>query len=515
MKGSVRICLLLLAIGGVVHAQTFKTPIQHVIIVVQENRTPDNLFQDPTLLSNGADIQKAPSNAAGIALGSCWDIGHGHGSWNTELLDQQNGRGFCDDNVGGPAGCDPLACSPDTYVSDPAIQPYWKLAETNGFANYMFQTNEGPSFLAHQFLFGGSSAPVAYPTLLYNHFASENMLNPANSNEAGCIAPSGQQTKDIDANGEEDFDYSYNGMLGYPCYDHGTLTDLVTANHLSWRWYGFSKPGSIWNAPNAISHVCVPSNGNCTRSDWKNVDLKDTDIFADIPNCKLANVSWVIPDGSYSDHPGGLREGGPDWVASIVSLVGNSNGACDNGKGYWNDTAILITWDDWGGFYDHVPPYEQLIGCVNPTFGCGYVAGFRVPLIVVSAYTPAGYISGHCTPSTNGQNNAEVCLNNKPPYWHDFGSILNFTEYVMGLPQGGISKTGPAWFFDDYWAQDYYKSGTPGCTQQLCPYGLSDFFNFGAAPVAFTPVQALTYHTAQDFINLVGGQPEDPDNETP
>jgi hypothetical protein len=59
------------------------------------------------------------------------------------------------------------------------------------------------------------------------------------------------------------------------------------------------------------------------------------------------------------------------------------------------------------------------------------------------------------------------------------------------------------------------KSGTQGCTQSLCPYGLSDFFNFGAAPRAFAPVQSLTYHTQQDFINLVGGNPEDPDEETP
>lgn len=141
-----------------------------------------------------------------------------------------------------------------------------------------------------------------------------------------------------------------------------------------------------------------------------------------------------------------------------------------------------------------------------------------MPLLVVSAYSPQkGYISGPCVPSTNGVNNGEVCLNDKPPYQHDFGSILNFTEYVMGLPQGGISQTGPQWFYDDYWAPDYYKSGSKGCTQQLCPYGLSDFFNFTQGPSPFTYVTPITYQ-ASDFVNLsaFGGlaNSQDPDLET-
>ncbi|MGB9031719.1 MAG: hypothetical protein WCC27_16480 [Acidobacteriaceae bacterium] len=162
-------------------------------------------------------------------------------------------------------------------------------------------------------------------------------------------------------------------------------------------------------------------------------------------------------------------------------------------------------------------PFEALID-QSGIWGSGYVAGFRVPLLVVSAYTPKGYISGPCFPSTDGVNNNDVCLNDKPPYQHDFGSILNFTEYALGLPQGGISSTclpNNKWCFDDYWAPDYWANGSCNGNQQQCPYGLSDFFNFTAGPRTFTPVQSLTYHSQQDFINLVGGQPEDPDEETP
>jgi phospholipase C len=141
------------------------------------------------------------------------------------------------------------------------------------------------------------------------------------------------------------------------------------------------------------------------------VDLTPANILADIEHCSLRNISWVIPSGFNSDHASVNDGGGPSWVASIVNAIGNSN-SCDNGNGYWKDTAILITWDDWGGWYDHVSPtileYPQ----------GGYQNGFRVPLIFVSAYTPRRYI-----------NNMR----------HDFGSILRFIEFNFGIPEGALN----------------------------------------------------------------------------
>ena len=106
--------------------------------------------------------------------------------------------------------------------------------------------------------------------------------------------------------------------------------------------------------------------------------------------------------------------------------VGDSS-RCDNDNGYWNNTAIFITWDDWGGWYDHVPPPFL------PQPQGDYQYGFRVPLIVVSAYTPANYI-----------NNAR----------HDFGSILRFIEHNFSIPEGALnfadkrSTTDLTGFFD-------------------------------------------------------------------
>jgi phospholipase C len=94
--------------------------------------------------------------------------------------------------------------------------------------------------------------------------------------------------------------------------------------------------------------------------------------------------------------------------------------------GYWQNTAIFITWDDWGGWYDHVPPYA--IGQQNG-WGVSYVYGFRVPLLVVSAYTPAGYVDD---------------LN------YDFGSILRFIETVFGPPGFPLGPIGPGDYADAY-----------------------------------------------------------------
>jgi phospholipase C len=135
----------------------------------------------------------------------------------------------------------------------------------------------------------------------------------------------------------------------YPCFEHPTLTDELNAKNLSWRYYA-PYAGSIWTGPNAIQHMCgpnatPPNATECVGSDWvNNVVLNPAQILTDISNNELAAVTWVIPSGQNSDHPSGNTGGGPSWVASIVNAIGGSS--------YWGNTAIIITWDDWGGWYD-------------------------------------------------------------------------------------------------------------------------------------------------------------------
>jgi phospholipase C len=247
-----------------------------------------------------------------------------------------------------------------------------------------------------------------------------------------------------------------NAAPQYPCFDHPTLTDLLNTKGVTWRYYAPSA-GSIWTGPDAIQHMCQQQavNGTltCTGPDWtNNVVIPQSQVLVDIANSKLAQVSWVIPNGLSSDHAVANDGSGPSWVSAIVNAIGNSP--------YWANTAIIITWDDWGGWYDHVAPKVINDGV---SWGSGYVYGFRVPLIVVSPYAKTAYIS-HTT--------------------HDFGSILKFIESTYNLPSLGYADT-PA---DD----------------------LSDCFNLTHTPVTFHAIPAAL--KAAYFINDKR-PPTDPDDD--
>jgi phospholipase C len=281
------------------------------------------------------------------------------------------------------------------------------MATTYGWANYMFQTNQGPSFPAHQFLFGGTSAPSAADDAA-GIFASENMSTTtpgAADGVAGCTAPATTTVKVINPSSGE-------SSAIYPCFEHQTMADILPSS-FTWRYYA-PNAGSIWTAPNAIQHICESTGpgGTCVGETWtNNVDLTPANVLKDIAACNLRNVSWVIPTGANSDHANVNDGGGPSWVTAIVNAIGNSS-SCDGGSGYWKNTAIFIVWDDWGGWYDHEPP------TVLAQPGGDYQYGFRVPLLVVSAYTPLGYID-----------------NSR----HDFGSILRFVEHNFGITEGALN----------------------------------------------------------------------------
>jgi len=149
-------------------------------------------------------------------------------------------------------------------VNPSEVPPYFQMAKQYTFGDRMFQTNEGPSFPAHQFIISGTSAPTSDSNL----FFAENPNSPVRGAPyAGCAANPAAFVSIIDPWGKE-------SGRAYPCGDHPTLTDQLNAKSLSWRYY---TPGanSIWTAPNAIEHMCGPNapspNGTaCIGSDWVN-----------------------------------------------------------------------------------------------------------------------------------------------------------------------------------------------------------------------------------------------------
>jgi len=423
---------------------------------------------------------------------------------------------YCD--AGAHFGCAQAAgnlpqCEQDTYVSstydNSVVSPYFDIATKYGFANYFFQTNQGPSMPAHQFLFSGTSAPSGDPLQAnYEDFQSENPSGSQQQHNTGCTAPPSYTVKLIDPNGKE------SGQGGptavYPCFEHNSLPTLLDAGGVSWKYYTNSATG-IWTAPNAVRPICqastMPPNPVCTGPDWVNdVFFGPSQVLLDAGvSCGLRNVSWVIPNGSWSDHPGFNRspenstdiEGGPAWAAAIVNAVGQSL-CTDSVNGqqipYWQDTAILVVWDDWGGFYDHVPPFNVILNQPG-TFGSGYVYGFRVPFLVVSAYTPAGYVSGACQSPGNCQNDAF-------PYRHDFGSILGFIENNF-LGSNEIGQINFKYPFADNFAPDY----KPGVHVPL-----ADFFPL-TSPRVFQAINLPGGSPDASYFINYNGTPEDPDND--
>lgn len=426
------------------------TPIQHVVVIVQENRSVDNLFQDPNLVSAGADILNYGINSKGVTiplsvidLGTeganpdAYDLGHTHADW-VAMCDLNTTTNVCAmdgaDKITttcnkqlGP--CPPPPNPQFMYVNPSDVAPYFQMAETYTFSDRMFQTNQGPSFPAHQFIFSGTSAPSIGSV----EFMADDPLGVA-SKSSGCIAPPAQYVELINPAGVENESV-------YPCFEHQTLSDLLDAANLSWRYYAPNING-IWTAPVAINHMCVPNapppNGTaCTGADYTASNPKivveqsqsNAQVLTDIAANQLAQVTWVIPPGDASDHAQSLGCG-PSWVTQVVNAVGNSP--------YWSNTAIIITWDDWGGWYDHVPP-----PLVNDavSWGSGYIYGFRVPLLVISPYAKPAYISHNM---------------------HDFGSILKFVETTFDLPSLGYADVNA----DD----------------------LSDIFQYSQAPLPFTQI---------------------------
>ncbi len=443
--------------------------IQHVVILFQENRTPDNLFHDTVLINRGADIATSGVNSAGttitltgIDLGTAgsnpqdYDLSHSHKAFG-EMYDG-----------GKMDGADQIDCTPSQYcppnqhpnpqfkyVLPKDVQPYFALAEQYTFGDRMFQTNQGPSMPAHQYIIAGTSWNGVSGS---NLFQADNPVLPDNlggqdaaGGNTGCTSPPSETVQMINITNPNST--TNETTTQYPCFDHQTLIDVLDANAISWRYYAnvtaCAPPGpcptGIWVAPNAIQHLCQPNeappNGTaCAGTEWSTNVVEGTQVLTDIANGQLASVSWVIPDGKASDHALSNTGEGPSWIASVVNAIGTSK--------YWDNTAIILCWDDWGGWYDHVKPP---VSSTN-----SYEIGFRVPLVVISPYAKPQYIS-HVQ--------------------HDFGSILKFIEEVFSLPE-----IDPSVGFADSRSDD-----------------LSDCFNFSQTPLTFSVIPAQ--YDAKHFLN--------------
>jgi phospholipase C len=374
------------------------TPISHIVVIVQENRTFNDLFAtfpgtDGTTTGkmrtgSGKGAKTVPIALKEVALESPTTLRHTYKGYKVAYRD-----GHMDafnlipyQTTGKPEGT-----APYEYVNPQDVHSYWDIATYYAIADHMFQTQGSGSFTAHQDLIRGGTAIDS----------TQSLIDDPTKTPWGCPGKTRTVTSLITTS------LTYEKNAGpFPCTSdfpssgsYKTLQDLLDANSVSWKYYTPAwqgNTGAIWNAFLAISSVY----GN--QNEWNaHISQPETNIFTDISNGTLPSLSWVIPDGVNSDHPAYASDTGPSWVASVVNAIGNSS--------YWSSTAIVIVWDDWGGFYDAVKP---------PKLDQQGGPGFRVPMLVVSPYVPQNEIS-HTT--------------------YEFGSIVRFIEDTWNLGRLGTT----------------------------------------------------------------------------
>ncbi len=352
--------------------------IQHIVYIVQENRSFDNLFQgypNADTVSSGKDSKGHVIKLRPYPLGHPFEIDHSV----TAMFAACNGTGKlpgtdCQMNgfdnewgFGGPKNREYV------YAPYKQVKPYWDMAHEWVLADKMFQSQLDESFVAHQYII---AAQADYSVDLPN-------------GRWGCGGGKYDTLDTITAQRTIDMRSSH------PCFDYETLADELDSAKLTWRFYsakygsGQSDGGAEWSSFEAVKHIRY-------GPDWKNVISPNWKFITDVRNGELANFTWVTPVCDDSDHVNCPGTFGPSWVAALVNTVGKSK--------FWDSTVIFVQWDDWGGLYDHVPPpYEGRDGL-----------GFRVPLLIISPYARADHV-------THVQ--------------YETASVLRFAENLFGLKQ--------------------------------------------------------------------------------
>ena len=347
--------------------------IQHVVVIMQENRSFDHYFgtypgaDGIPLLPDGGFAPCAPDPDGGCVAPfhdtNNVNAGGPHGS-GSAIADINGGLmdGFVRQQVGGKKNCtdpnNPVCTGSGRrdamgFHDDREIPNYWAYAKQFVLQDRMFEPNASWSLPQHLFMVSGWSARCSSP-----------------GDPMSC-------TSDID------LQIAKTASNDYAWTD---LTYLLHKANVSWRYYlaegtapdcndsemecppqpQLANVPTIWNPLPQFD--TVKANGQLGNV------VAIEQFYLDVKNGQLPAVSWVVPDGAVSEHPPALVSTGQAYVTGIVNTIMQSPD--------WSSTAIFLTWDDWGGFYDHVQP--------PAVDGNGY--GLRVPGLVISPYAKKGFI---------------------------------------------------------------------------------------------------------------------------
>jgi phospholipase C len=373
-----------LAAGAGIHR------IQHVIMIMQENRSFDDYFgtypgADGIPMSHGRPTVCVPTGAGRPCQRPYVDHqdingGGPHGQVNA-VADVDGGRmnGFVQQAQMGQRSCanttDPACTNSVTsdvmgYHTQTDIPNYWTYAHDFVLQDHMFEPNDSWSLPSHLYMVSEWSA----------HCRTHNDPSSCRNNQPifGQHLHRGLPPQYV-KNGT--------GRAAQPVYAWTDLTYLLARGGISWGYY--VVPGAEPDCENASSMACAPIMQNSTTPGiWNPLPYFDTvradhqesniqpvrNFYTQAAKGTLPAVSWVVPSNAVSEHPPGRISAGQSYVTSLVNAVMSGPD--------WNSTAIFVSWDDWGGFYDHVVPPK-----VDQN---GY--GLRVPGLLISPYARHGYI---------------------------------------------------------------------------------------------------------------------------
>jgi len=341
--------------------------IDHFVFIIKENHSFDNYFgRFP-----GADGATTGRTSAGQILPLAEapdqvypDIAHDAGSAGAAV---NSGRMDGFDQLPGAITLGVDHAYTEMYQQD--IPNYWAYAQHFTLDDHFFSTVLGPTFPNHLATIAGQNGGV--------------ISNPQRSGGRwGCDAPAGTYVVTRTAAGKQG--------TTFPCFDFTTLADQLNAANVGWRYYApqAGQQGYIFSVFDAIRQIR-------DSAQWQTNVLPWTQFQSDVAQGHLAPVTWLVTDTPESEHPPASTCVGENTTVSEINAVMQSP--------FWQNTAIFVTWDDFGGFYDNVPPPK-----VNP-----WGLGPRVPLLVISPYARLGYVD-HNT--------------------YSFASLLHLVELRFSLP---------------------------------------------------------------------------------
>ncbi len=367
-------------------------PIKHVIFILKENRSFDNYFgkypgADGATVATMSDGTKVPLAKAHnvVPHDLCHDFISGLKAIDGGKMDGYDKICYADKGS-------------FTQYSRDQMPSYWKYADKYTLADHFFTSMFGPTFPEHLYAVAAQS---------YQIVGNKSRLGGSHSY---CDDPDELVPRFRDGLTKQDIAKIMNAevhilddpknvyrIAGYwrsiqSCFNIKVLPDELHSAGVSWKYY--ETPDHWMNALQAIRHI------------WfgplrKEVQSQDN-FLTDLKNGTLPSAVWLIPPEPYNEHPGGPSLcAGENWTVQQINAVMNSK--------YWKDTAIVVAWDDFGGFYDHVaPPRPDIMGM-----------GPRTPALIISPWTkhgdnPLGGSIDHTT--------------------YEFSSVLRLMELAFHIP---------------------------------------------------------------------------------